>query len=162
MRNINLMKPVLCLLMLMVTAIATDLSLKEGCPKSSDVQPCKCESGQYTVLQCNHIENTDTLWNVFRKSTKYAFQEVHIQFSAFLYLPRDIFEIVPVKSLYLKNTTLSTLFDQPPQSLDALDTLHLENALFMRYIGGFCKAKKGCFRELQTGISDQGHISQSF
>ncbi|GBN45870.1 hypothetical protein AVEN_41432-1 [Araneus ventricosus] len=57
---------------------------------------------------------------------------VHIQFSVLQYLPYEIFEKVPVKSLYLKNTTLIQLFDQPPQSLDALDTLHLENTKLMR------------------------------
>ncbi|GBM10559.1 hypothetical protein AVEN_78724-1, partial [Araneus ventricosus] len=61
--------------MLVATVIAVDPPLKKGCPEPIDVQPCKCESGPYTVLQCNHVDDTEILRNVFQKSTKYAFRE---------------------------------------------------------------------------------------
>ncbi|KAF8766430.1 Slit like protein [Argiope bruennichi] len=57
---------------------------------------------------------------------------VHIQFSVLQYLPYEIFEKVPIESLYLKNTTLIQLFDRPPRALEGLDTLHLESAKLMR------------------------------
>ncbi|GBO05064.1 hypothetical protein AVEN_110987-1, partial [Araneus ventricosus] len=59
---------------------------------------------------------------------------VHIEYSTLQYLPYDIFETVRVIELYLKNVTLTQLFDRPPQALDELRTLHIENSRVMRGI----------------------------
>ncbi|GBO05535.1 hypothetical protein AVEN_270662-1 [Araneus ventricosus] len=105
-----------------------------GCPEPEGIRPCVCTQAPFTYLLCQKITDAEELRNVFIHSERYRYKEVHIEYSTLQYLPYDIFETVRVIELYLKNVTLTQLFDRPPQALDELRTLHIENSRVMRGI----------------------------
>ncbi|GIX98297.1 hypothetical protein CEXT_168941 [Caerostris extrusa] len=86
----------------MTTVGASKLPKREGCPESIDVRPCTCYSSPATTLVCQNIDDSDILRSVFLNSERYTFKEVHIEYSTLQYLPYDMFEKMPVKSLHLK------------------------------------------------------------
>lgn len=119
---------------LLITVALSSLSKKQGCPEPIDTRPCTCYNSPKTVLECEHIEESEILRNVFRNSSRHEYKEVHIKYSVLQYLPYDIFEKVHVYALYLKNVTLVQLFDKPPTFLEDIDTLHIENTKLLRGI----------------------------
>ncbi|KAG8184954.1 hypothetical protein JTE90_011085 [Oedothorax gibbosus] len=105
---------------------------QSGCPPASQVEPCVCTNSGITYLKCQNIDDTDTLSNVFIKSSNYRYTEVHIEQSVLQFLPSDMFQGVQIKELHLKNVTLVELFDEEPNNLDMLDVLHIERTNVFR------------------------------
>ncbi|CAL1300685.1 unnamed protein product [Larinioides sclopetarius] len=103
-----------------------------GCPEQENIVPCVCTQAPFTYLLCENLTDEEELRNVFIHSERYRYKEVHIEHSSLQYLPHDIFETVRVIELYLKNVTLAQLFDRPPQALDELRTLDIDNSRVMR------------------------------
>ncbi|GFY62203.1 hypothetical protein TNIN_135131 [Trichonephila inaurata madagascariensis] len=130
--KIFLLKLTVISLLITVTLASLNSSKKKGCPEPIDTRPCTCYNSPKTVLECQHIEESEILRNVFRNSSGYEYKEVHIKYSVLQYLPYDIFEKVHVYALYLKNVTLIQLFDKPPTFLQDVDTLHIESTKLLR------------------------------
>ncbi|GFS62702.1 uncharacterized protein NPIL_224091, partial [Nephila pilipes] len=105
-----------------------------GCPDKDAISPCICTNSPFTYLECKNIDDAEVLTKVFENSERYRYKEVHIEFCTLQYLPHHIFETVKVIELYLKNVSLTQLFDRPPEALDELRTLHIENTRVARGI----------------------------
>ncbi|GFT80508.1 LRRCT domain-containing protein [Nephila pilipes] len=105
---------------------------EKGCPPAQLVAPCICSAGPHPHLTCENIDDVEVLRKIFEKTSKYMFKEVHIEFSVLQYLPHDMFQGVDIRELHLKNVTLVQLFDEPPQNLQTVEILHIENTNVFR------------------------------
>ncbi|GFT52983.1 hypothetical protein NPIL_616671 [Nephila pilipes] len=65
---------IICLL----TTAASSLILpkKQGCPEPVDTRPCTCYNSPRTVLECQNVDDSEILRNVFRNSSRHDFKEV--------------------------------------------------------------------------------------
>ncbi|GFY46913.1 hypothetical protein TNIN_200671 [Trichonephila inaurata madagascariensis] len=116
------------------SGISLRIKRETGCPDAEDIEPCVCTNSPFTYLECKNIRDAEDLRNVFVKSERYRYKEVHIEYSSLQYLPYNIFESVKVIELYLKNVTLTQIFDRPPEALDELRKLHIEHTKVLRGI----------------------------
>ncbi|XP_055935231.1 slit homolog 2 protein-like [Argiope bruennichi] len=125
--------PVILVLFIGIQFVSSDEDVpKIGCPPKYVVEPCVCESGPHPVLICKHIDDPEVLVKIFDRSTPYWYQEFHLEESVLQYLPHDMFQGVQILRIYLKNVTLVQLFDEPPENLQMVEGLHIENSNVFR------------------------------
>ncbi|GFU61956.1 LRRCT domain-containing protein [Trichonephila clavipes] len=103
-----------------------------GCPPADLLKPCICSAGPHPHLTCQNIDDVEVIRGIFERTSKYMFKEVHIEFSVLQYLPHDMFQGVDIRELHLTNVTLVQLFDEPPQNLQTVEVLHIENTHVFR------------------------------
>ncbi|CAL1300689.1 unnamed protein product [Larinioides sclopetarius] len=125
--------PAVLILFIGIQFVSSDDDVpKVGCPPVHVVEPCICYSGPHPILVCKHIDDPEVLVKVFDRSTPYWFQEFHLEESVLQYLPHDMFQGVKILRFYLKNVTLVQLFDEPPENLQMVEGLHIENSNVFR------------------------------
>ncbi|GIY43016.1 uncharacterized protein CDAR_177861 [Caerostris darwini] len=128
------MKTVVLLCVLVAVFHTTFSQTEKGCPDAENIAPCFCLYTGLTFLHCQNLSDAEPLRNVFKNSERFRYNEVHIEYSTLQYLPSEMFKNVQVEALYLKNTTLTQLFDESPEHVEDLVKLYIENSRVLRGI----------------------------
>ncbi|GIY43018.1 uncharacterized protein CDAR_177871 [Caerostris darwini] len=128
------MKSVVFLSVLVAVFHTAFSQTEKGCPDAEEITPCTCFYDGLTHLRCERLSDAEPLRTVFKNSQRFRYNEVYIEYSTLQYLPSDMFKNVQVEALYLKNTTLTQLFDESPEHVEDLVKLYLENSRVLRGI----------------------------
>lgn len=118
----------------LLSGLLWSTSAEKGCPQPEEIAPCVCTESPLTYLECKNVDDPELLRTIFQNSARYSYKEVHLEYCSLQFLPHDMFEAIKVKELYLTNVTLRQLFDEPPEALDELRLLHIENTKVFRGI----------------------------
>ncbi|GIY43013.1 uncharacterized protein CDAR_177841 [Caerostris darwini] len=128
------MKTAVFLCVLVAVFHTTFSQSEKGCPDAEDIKPCFCVYTGLTFLHCQNLSDAEPLRSVFKNSERFRYNEVHIDGSTLQYLPHEMFDKVEVQGLYLKDTTITQLFDQTPEPVEALQKLYIDRTRVLRGI----------------------------
>ncbi|CAL1300679.1 unnamed protein product [Larinioides sclopetarius] len=106
----------------LIALIPACLSAPEDiCPSEDLVKPCICQKdfqSDRAVVRCEKITGYDVVMEVLNKTSEYGYEYFIIDLSSLTYIPAVAFEIKRLARLIILESTMVSLFNEPPKTKD--------------------------------------------
>ncbi|GBN17852.1 hypothetical protein AVEN_189269-1 [Araneus ventricosus] len=92
------------------------------CPPSDLITPCECSTFWGSVcVKCEGLSGNEVIMDILNKTSDYGYEYFFLLQSSVQYIPASAFQIKKISGLVIYFTTMTSLFDKPPETKDLFE-----------------------------------------